>query len=117
MEAAAARLMNDVADHVVAVAHGIYTEHIDTSEQITGLRKLPGTDSLTVHVVSEAPYSVYTEFGHMTRGGGTWVAPVPAMRMALASAREAFPAMASKIKLVVPGESNAAQHMGVSVEK
>jgi hypothetical protein len=64
-------------------------------------------------VISTAFYSEFLEFGHMSRGG-SWVAPRPFMRNALADAAQQWPTIAGRHRVGTGGEHNPEGFLGTT---
>jgi hypothetical protein len=64
-------------------------------------------------VISTAFYSTFIEFGFVSRGG-TWVAPRPFMRNALADTAQHWPEFASRQRIGSGGEHNPEGFLGTT---
>jgi hypothetical protein len=98
---------------------------VDTGFMVNSAEVVDTPAGLQFHVVVEAPYAAYVEFGHLTPAG-SWVPPNPALTLAMADTAAAFPAIASTVRLRRPesagNESEGVvgsdvQYLGVSFDK
>lgn len=100
--AAARNAAHEMADFMAARA--VDYAPVDTgfmSFRIQVIEVGAGND-IGYRVVSPAAYSRYVEFGHMA-GSGTWVAPNPFMRRALADAQAEWPAIVGRNRVGAGG--------------
>ena len=105
VERAAAEFMADRARKLAPVDTGFLVSTIDVTAPAA---------SDHVHVVCTAPYAVFVNFGHFTKGGA-YVKAQPFMSQSLQDTAAAFPEIAREAWLRVPGD--ASQHLGASIPK
>lgn len=81
---------------------------VDTMFLAQNIKVYAGTGDIAAEVISHAYYSQWVEFGHMTPGG-TWVAPRPYMRMAMADTVREFPEIVRRYTTTRPLEGGGAE--------
>jgi len=86
---------------------------VDTGELLRSIRVIETMGGTRFHVVATAKHARFVEFGSMH--GGTWIAPNPFLRKALADAKREFPSIMQAARLRAPGESGPPAHLGVSL--
>lgn len=89
---------------------------VDTGRMLDSLGVIESSGGGQYHVVCTAPYAVWVEYGHLTRGGGTWVAPRPFMRNAFADTARAYPGIVQGVQWAAPTEGSG-KHLGVSFDR
>ena len=105
----AAEYMTERAKLYAPVDTGLLHSSIQYELSLVG-----SAQSFGYTVFATAPYAAYVEFGHMA-GAGTWVAPNPFLRNALADTRTAFPQIARSVEFG-SGQGPGPGHLGVSFE-
>jgi HK97 gp10 family phage protein len=102
--------MRDAATYMAqrAVDHA----PVDTGFMASHIQMVELANDLGFRVISTAFYSGYVEFGSMH--GGTWVAPRPFMRMALADTAQHWPSIAAGHRIGSGGTHNPEGFLGTT---
>lgn len=101
---AAKKAMVEMGQHVAReaaqfmAARAVLYAPVDTGHLAYNIHVQELGSGLGFRVVSTAFYSPYVEFGHLSTGG-TWVAPNPFLRRALADTVDEWPQLAGQQRL------------------